>query len=182
MLNENQNLQYAYFGAGCFWCVEAVFKDLNGVQEVLSGYSGGVKERANYSAVCSGKTQHAEICRIKYDPNIISFQTLLKVFFLAHDPTTLNRQGNDIGPQYRSIIFYNNQKEKIETEKYIQQLYKDKIYNNITTELTIFKKFYQAENKHQNYFQSNPNQAYCIIIISPKMEKLRKKLKKYYTK
>ena len=113
MQSQENNIKYIHFGAGCFWCIEAIFEGLNGVEEVVSGYSGGDKNTANYTDVCSGKTKHAEVCQIKYNSEIISFHTLLKVFFLAHNPTTLNRQGNDIGPQYRSIIFYNNESEKL---------------------------------------------------------------------
>ena len=179
-MREKTNIKYAYFGGGCFWCVEATFKELKGVISVISGYSGGEKETANYKDVSSGKTKHAEICQIKYDPKIISFDTLLTVFFLSHDPTTLNRQGNDIGSQYRSIIFYLNDDESEKCIKHIKNLENNKIYENIVTEIKIFKKFYRAENYHKNYFESNPNQTYCSLIIAPKIKKLRKKLNKYY--
>ena len=180
MQTQENNIKYIHFGAGCFWCIEAIFEGLNGVEEVISGYSGGEKKTANYTDVCSGKTKHAEVCRIKYNSDIISFQTLLKVFFLAHNPTTLNRQGNDIGPQYRSIIFYNNESEKLISEQYIEVLLKDDVYSVITTELAVFKKFYKAEKYHQNYLKSNPQQPYCQLIINPKVTKLRKELSQYY--
>jgi len=180
MTQDNKNWSYAYFGGGCFWCIEAVFQDLKGVEEVVSGYSGGDSKTANYKEVSSGKTKHAEICQIKYNPSIINFETLLKIFFVAHDPTTLNRQGNDVGPHYRSIIFYQNEEERKESEKYINQLEIENIYKNIKTEITAFEKFYIAENYHQNYFFTNPNQPYCSFVINPKVQKLRKNLNKYY--
>ncbi len=180
MQTQENNIKYIHFGAGCFWCIEAIFEGLNGVEEVISGYSGGEKNTANYTDVCSGKTKHAEVCHIKYNSDIISFQTLLKVFFLAHNPTTLNRQGNDIGPQYRSIIFYNNESEKLISEQYIESLLKDDVYSVITTELVVFKKFYKAEKYHQNYLKLNPQQPYCQLIINPKVTKLRKELSQYY--
>ena len=180
MKSQENNIKYIHFGAGCFWCIEAIFEGLNGVEEVVSGYSGGEKNTANYTDVCSGKTKHAEVCRIKYNSDTISFQTLLKVFFLAHNPTTLNRQGNDIGPQYRSIIFYNNESEKLISEQYVESLLKNNIYSVITTELAAFKKFYKAEKYHQNYMQLNPQQPYCQLIINPKVTKLRKELNQYY--
>ena len=180
MTQENKDINYAYFGGGCFWCIEAIFENLNGVEGVLSGYAGGDSKTANYKDVSSGKTKHAEICQIKYNPSIISFDILLKVFFLAHDPTTLNRQGNDIGPHYRSIVFYQNKKEKGQTENYINQLELDNTYKDIKTEVVEFKTFYVAENYHQNYFVTNRNQPYCSLIINPKIQKLRKDLNKYY--
>ena len=180
MKSQDNNTKYIHFGAGCFWCVEAIFEGLDGVEEVVSGYSGGEQNTANYKDVISGKTKHAEVCRIKYNPNIISFQTLLKVFFLAHNPTTLNRQGNDVGEQYRSIIFYNNESEKLISEQYIQNLVADNIYDTITTDLVVFKEFYQAEQYHQNYMQLNPEQPYCKLIINPKVKKLRQELNQYY--
>jgi peptide-methionine (S)-S-oxide reductase len=179
-MTHETKMDYAYFGGGCFWCIEAIFESLNGVQEVISGYSGGDEKTANYENVSSGKTRHAEICRIKYNPSIISFDILLEVFFLAHDPTTLNSQGNDIGPQYRSIIFYQNKKEKEKAENYINELELKEVYVNIKTTLTLFEQFYEAENYHQNYFNSNPTQPYCSFVINPKVQKLRKKLNKYY--
>jgi len=179
-MSSQNNTKYIYFGGGCFWCIEACFQDLNGINNVMNGYSGGNQKTANYKDVSSGKTQHAEICKINYNPDKITFETLLEVFFLIHDPTTKNKQGNDIGPQYRSIIFYNNETEKNNIEVYVKKLEKNKIYTNIVTEIVPFKSFYKAESDHQNYFKSNPNAPYCSFIINSKIKKLRKKLKKYY--
>jgi peptide-methionine (S)-S-oxide reductase len=177
---EENNYKTAFFGAGCFWCVEAVFEELNGVIEVVSGYSGGSKETANYNSVCSGDSDHAEICQITYNPNIISFEILLEVFFLAHDPTTINKQGNDIGSQYRSIIFWNTDNERKLANQHINFLEESGVYDNVVTELVPFHKFYKAEINHQNYFTLNTNQPYCTFIIRPKLNKLRNKLKKHY--
>lgn len=179
-MENPEQTNYAYFGGGCFWCIEAAFENLNGVINVTSGYSGGEKSTANYNDVSSGTTKHAEICKIEYNPNIITFNTLLEVFFLAHDPTTLNRQGNDIGPHYRSIIFYCNTTQKQNSENYIKKLEALKIYTNIITEIVPLTDFYPAEDYHQNYFTLNPNQAYCTFVINPKIKKLKNKLKKYY--
>ncbi len=181
MTNES-SIEYAYFGGGCFWCIEASFDGLKGVSKVTSGYSGGSKQNAHYKAVSSGTTKHAEICKIRYNPKEISYETLLKVFFLAHDPTTLNKQGNDIGPQYRSIIFYSNNTEKEKALSYMEKLQDKNIYNHIVTELQPLVKFYSAEQYHQDYFQFNSTQPYCAIIIEPKIQKLKKELKKYYEK
>ena len=180
MLTQNFDTKTAYFGGGCFWCIEAIFEDINGVISVKNGYSGGVKETANYKAVCSGNTKHAEVCQIQYDSKKISYDVLLEIFFLSHDPTTLNRQGNDIGPQYRSIIFVSNQEESNKAKEYIDLLEKNNTYTNIQTEVTPLIKFYIAEDNHQNYFTLNPNQAYCSLVINPKIQKLRKQLKNYY--
>ena len=179
MEKANQK-NHAYFGGGCFWCIEAEFENLNGVTNVTSGYSGGKKSTANYKRVSSGTTGHAEICKIEYNPDIITFNILLEVFFLAHDPTTLNRQGSDIGSHYRSVIFYTNETQKKESKKYIEKLESLKMYNNIITELVPLKDFYSAEDYHQNYFNLNRNQAYCTFVINPKIEKLKQKLKQYY--
>tara|TARA_Y100000994_G_scaffold159072_1_gene130384 strand:- start:22271 stop:22828 length:558 start_codon:yes stop_codon:yes gene_type:complete len=182
MLTQNNNTQYAYLGGGCFWCIEAVFQNLKGVESVVSGYSGGESSTANYKDVSTGKTKHVEVCKIAYNPKIISYDILLAVFFYSHDPTQLNRQGNDIGPQYQSAIFYLNNEEKNQCKKYIEDLEFQKIYENIKTNLIKFENFYKAEEYHQNYFQLNSNQPYCSIIINPKVEKLKKKFKNYYPK
>ena len=179
MTNET-NIEYAYFGGGCFWCIEAAFEELKGVSQVTSGYAGGSKSNANYKSVSSGTTKHTEICEIKYNPKQISYETLLEIFFLAHDPTTLNKQGNDIGPQYKSIVFYSNREEKETAFNYIIQLENRKIYTHIVTELQPLMEFYPAEKYHQDYFKLNPRQPYCALIIEPKIQKLRKELKKYY--
>ena len=180
MSTQIQNTKSAYFGGGCFWCIEAIFQNINGVIDVTNGYSGGSSETANYKDVCSGTTQHAEICRIQYDPKVISYSILLEIFFLAHDPTTLNRQGNDIGSQYRSIIFTSDIDEKNKAQKYIASLEENNTYANITTEIVSLNTFYVAEDNHQNYFSLNPNQSYCALVINPKIQKLRNKLSQYY--
>ena len=171
----------AYFGGGCFWCLEAAFIDVNGVTDVISGYSGGSCSTANYKDVCSGATKHAEVCQINYNPEVVTFDILLEIFFLAHDPTTLNQQGNDIGAQYRSIIFFSNKLEKTKSEDYIKKLEMNNVYLKIYTELAPFNKFYKAEQWHQNYFNLNPKKAYCSLVINPKIQKLRQVLKHYYS-
>jgi peptide-methionine (S)-S-oxide reductase len=170
-------------GAGCFWCVEAVYQELKGVISVESGYSGGAVENPTYKQVCSGATGHAEVCQIKFDPSVISFKDVLEVFFKTHDPTTLNRQGNDKGTQYRSVIFYHSPEQKAIAEKVKKELDEAKAWDKpIVTEISEAKKFWKAEDYHQNYFKNNPEQGYCAYVIQPKMEKFRKvfgeKLKK----
>ena len=179
-MNEEKQIQNIYFGGGCFWCLEAAFTNLKGVVEVVNGYAGGMSDTANYQTVSTGKTNHAEICKITYRPHIISIDILFEVFFLAHDPTQLNRQGNDIGRQYRSIMFYTNMLEKDKIENYIKELEIQEIYKNIKTEIAPFTVFYKAEQYHQNYFKLNPNKPYCSLIINPKIQKLKHRLKKYY--
>jgi len=165
-------MNYAILGAGCFWCIEAIFSQLDGVNSVISGYSGGNVSNPTYEEICSGKTGHAEVCRIEYNDEIISFEQLLKVFWENHDPTTLNRQGNDIGSQYRSVIFYNNDKEKNLAKKYKQKLEKSKIFkDSIVTEIVKLTKFYEAEDYHQNYYENNKMQPYCRFVIKPKLDK-----------
>lgn len=167
------NVEYATLGAGCFWCIEAVFQDLKGVYLVESGYMGGHVKNPTYREVCNGTTGHAEVARISYDPNVISYETLLEVFWATHDPTTLNRQGNDVGPQYRSAIFYYNADQKAAAEKSKMEI-APKIWSNpIVTEITEVSKFYVAEDYHQNYFNDNPNAGYCRVIINPKVKKAR---------
>ena len=176
----DKNLAVATFGNGCFWCTEAIFQRLKGVESVLPGYSGGHVKNPAYREVCMGDTGHAEAIQITYDPEIISYRTLLEVFFYTHDPTTLNRQGNDVGTQYRSVIFYRNEKEKKEAEKIIEQLENDKVYSSrIVTELVPFDHFYEAEEYHQDYYNNNKNQPYCRAVINPKLDKF---LKKYHSK
>lgn len=168
----------ATFGAGCFWCVEAVFQRLVGVQKVVSGYSGGAKENPTYEQICSGTTGHAEVCQITYDPGMITYDELLEVFWTTHDPTTPNRQGNDKGTQYRSVIFYHNEKQKELAEKYKKALDEAGIWKNpLVTEIAPFEKFYPAEGYHQNYFNANPNQGYCQFVVLPKVEKFKKVFK-----
>ena len=165
----------ATFGAGCFWCVEAAFQQLKGVTSVFSGYSGGHVENPTYEQVCTGSTGHAEVCQIEYDPEKISYEELLEVFFEIHDPTTLNRQGNDVGTQYRSVIFYHNEDQKKKAEKLKAELDAKGLWKNpIITELLPLSKFYKAEDYHQNYYRNNPNQPYCRVVIKPKLQKFEK--------
>jgi peptide-methionine (S)-S-oxide reductase len=175
---ETDSLQVATFGAGCFWCVEAVFQELDGVVKVESGYSGGRLKNPTYKQVCTGRTGHAEVCQISFDPQKISFDDLLEVFWQTHDPTTLNRQGADVGTQYRSVIFYHNEQQKETAQKRKKQLNDASIWPNpIVTEISEFKDFYKAEGYHQNYFKDNPFNGYCQIVIRPKVEKFRKVFK-----
>ena len=170
--------QTATFGTGCFWCTEAVFQQLNGVQKVTSGYSGGNVPNPTYNAVCSGSTGHAECLNIEYDPSIISFDELLEVFWKTHDPTTLNRQGADVGTQYRSVVFYHNEDQKTIAEKYKTALDNSGAYpNKIVTTLEPFTIFYPAEKYHQDYYNSNTGQGYCQFVIRPKLEKFEKVFK-----
>lgn len=170
-----KKLEVATLGGGCFWCMEAVFDDLEGVEDVVSGYSGGHKENPTYQEVCTGTTGHAEVVQIKFDPDVISYADILRVFFSVHDPTTLNRQGNDIGTQYRSVIFYHSEEQKRDAEKIISEITEARIYDNpIVTEVTAFKNFYPAEDYHQEYFAKNPYQPYCMAVVAPKVAKFRK--------
>lgn len=166
----------ATFGAGCFWCVEAVFQDLKGVSKVVSGYSGGKIANPTYREVCSGLTGHAEVIQVTYDPAVISFDELLEVFWGTHDPTTLNRQGADAGTQYRSAVFYHDDEQRRLAEAYKQKLNDEKAFPNpIVTEVVPFKVLYPAEDYHQNYFNQNENQnPYCTMVIRPKVDKMRK--------
>lgn len=173
----------ATFGTGCFWCTEAVFQELKGVIKVTSGYSGGRVANPSYEEVCTGTTGHAECLQIIYDPAVITFDELLEVFWESHDPTTLNRQGNDIGTQYRSAIFYHDAEQKEKAEHYKAELTKSGAYDKpIVTEITAFTKFYPAEDYHQNYYNTHGSQPYCYLVIKPKVEKFEKvfakKLKK----
>jgi peptide-methionine (S)-S-oxide reductase len=168
----------ATFGTGCFWCTEAVFQELKGVLKVTSGYSGGTIKNPSYEEVCSGTTGHAECLQIIYDPKQISFDELLEVFWEAHDPTTLNRQGNDVGTQYRSVIFYHDAEQKKKAEEYKVKLDKSGAYNNpIVTEITPFGHFYAAEDYHQDYYRLHGSQPYCSFVIRPKVEKFEKVFK-----
>jgi peptide-methionine (S)-S-oxide reductase len=175
---ENSNLELATFGAGCFWCVEAIFQRVDGVEKVVSGYSGGHVKNPTYKDVCNGTTGHAEVCQLSYDPNKVSYDELLEIFWQTHDPTTLNRQGNDVGTQYRSVVFYHNEKQKELAEKYKIELDKAGIYNDpIVTEISAYDKMYIAENYHQNYFNENGSQPYCSFVIQPKVDKFKKVFK-----
>ena len=173
---ENNNLETATLGGGCFWCTEAVFDNLQGVEDVVSGYSGGHTENPTYQEVCSETTGHAEVVQIKFNPNEISFKEILQVFFGTHDPTTLNRQGNDIGTSYRSAIFYHNDGQKRIAEETIEEIENEGVFDDpIVTEVTEFTNFYPAEDYHQEYFAKNPNQPYCSAVVAPKVSKFRQK-------
>ncbi len=178
--NQESNIQTIYFGGGCFWCVEAVFEDIKGVTDVTSGYAGGDSKNPSYNQVSSGQTKHAEVCKITYDASKIKLQNLLEIFFLTHDPTTLNRQGNDIGYHYRSMVLFNNNGEEEIIKKYIVEANKNLYENNIVTEVKKFENFYKAEQYHQGYYKLNTQQPYCNAVITPKILKARKKLSKYY--
>ena len=166
-------MNIAIFGAGCFWCVEAIFLQLPGVTEVISGYTGGTTPNPTYEQICTGKTGHAEVCKIIYNPEIISYNQLLKYFWESHDPTTLNRQGNDIGTQYRSAIFYTDKTQKEIAQKYKEKLSKSNIYQNpIVTKIEPLDIFYTAEEYHQDYYRLNKEQPYCKFVIKPKLDKV----------
>ncbi|MCY4419295.1 MAG: peptide-methionine (S)-S-oxide reductase MsrA [Cytophagales bacterium] len=170
-----QSLQKATFGAGCFWCVEAVFQELKGVENVISGYAGGKISEATYQHVSRGNTGHAEVVQISYDPDIIGYEKLLEVFWKTHDPTTKNKQGNDIGKQYRSVIFYHTQTQYKEAQRYKNLLNERNTFSApVITEIVPFQAFYEAEQRHQDFYTLNPNQPYCRTIIEPKLEKFRK--------
>jgi peptide-methionine (S)-S-oxide reductase len=165
--------EIATFANGCFWCSEAIFERLKGVKSVLPGYSGGIVENPSYDQVCTGKTGHAESIQIEFDPKVIAFEKILDIFWHTHDPTTLNRQGNDVGTQYRSAIFYHNQKQKEIAEKSKRDLEKDGVYkDSIVTEITPFREFYVAEDYHKNYYDNHQDAPYCNFIIDPKVRKL----------
>lgn len=173
-----KDLEKATLGGGCFWCTEAVYLELKGVVDVKPGYSGGHVKNPGYKEVCNGTTGHAEVVQITFDPEQISFSEILEVFFITHDPTTLNRQGNDVGTQYRSAIFYHNAAQKQTAEKVIQLFKQEKVYDRpIVTEVTAFDTFYEAEDYHQNYYSRNKSQGYCQFVIAPKLEKFRKVFK-----
>jgi peptide-methionine (S)-S-oxide reductase len=172
---ENKTMETATLAAGCFWCVEAVFDDLRGVEDVVSGYSGGHTTNPTYQQVCSETTGHAEVVQIKFNNEELSFADLLRVFFAVHDPTTLNRQGNDVGSSYRSAIFYHSEEQAATAREIIAEVNAQKVYDNpIVTEVTAFTNFYSAENYHQEYFANNPNQPYCAAVVAPKVMKFRK--------
>jgi peptide-methionine (S)-S-oxide reductase len=178
MQNSTYKTDTATFGTGCFWCTEAIFEQLDGVLKVSSGYSGGHVNNPTYREVCDGTTGHAEVVQIVYDPAKVSFDELLEVFWQTHDPTTLNRQGNDVGTQYRSAIFYHNDEQKQKAEKYKAELNASGAFNKpIVTEITPFSKFYIAENYHQDYYSNNGSQPYCYYVIKPKMDKFQKVFK-----
>ncbi len=171
-----ENLETATLAAGCFWCVEAVYDSLIGVEDVVSGYSGGHTDNPTYQQVCSETTGHAEVVQIMFDPSQLTFKELLQIYFTVHDPTTLNRQGNDIGSSYRSAIFYHSDEQKQIAEEVIAEINAEKIYDNpIVTEVTAFDKFWPAEDYHREYFANNPTQPYCAGVVAPKVAKFRQK-------
>jgi peptide-methionine (S)-S-oxide reductase len=173
--NKTKNYEIVTFGSGCFWCTEAIFNLVEGVIEAVPGYSGGTEPNPSYELVCSGETRYAEVVQVTYDPELIPFKDLLEIFWETHDPTTLNRQGADVGPQYRSVIFYHTQQQKEEALYYKEQLEKEGIWKKpIVTEISPFTKFYQAEPYHLNYYENNPSNGYCNYVITPKVEKFKK--------
>lgn len=172
---DKNKLETATFGSGCFWCTEAIFQQLKGVEKVTPGYSGGQRANPTYEQVSSGATGHAEVTQILFDPSVIKFDDLLEVFWQSHDPTTLNRQGADVGTQYRSVIFYHNQKQKEIAEQYKRKLNQAGAYPNpVITEITEFKAFYPAEDYHVNYYNNNKRAPYCTFVIQPKLDKFKK--------
>ena len=180
---SKNDLVSATFGGGCFWCTEAMFQELKGVESVESGYSGGIMPSPTYEQVCSGKTGHVEVIRIKFNPQILSYRSLLEIFFLSHDPTTINRQGNDVGEQYRSVVFYHNESQKKDAQEVISQLTEEKIFSSpIVTKIEPSKEFYPAEKYHQDYYSQNSDKPYCRIVINPKLDKFRKKFKELLKK
>jgi peptide-methionine (S)-S-oxide reductase len=176
MKSSTNHTELATLGGGCFWCTEAIFQMLPGVKSVASGYAGGTKENPTYKEVCTGATGHAEVIQIEYDPNVVSYEKVLETFWEAHDPTTLNRQGADSGTQYRSIILYSSETQKVAAEKSKAEAQKH-FSKPIVTEIVPLTKFYKSEDYHQDYYRSNPNQPYCRVVIRPKVEKFEKKLK-----
>ncbi|MEM8966983.1 MAG: peptide-methionine (S)-S-oxide reductase MsrA [Bacteroidota bacterium] len=167
-------MKQATFGSGCFWCTEAVFQDVEGIESVVSGYSGGHIKNPAYREVCSGRTGHAEVVQITYDPAVISYDELLEIFWKTHDPTTLNRQGADVGTQYRSVVYYHDEEQKQLAEAYKQKLNESGAFTNpIVTEISPLDTFYPAEDYHQNYYKNNPEQGYCSFVIRPKVDKFK---------
>jgi len=178
-MSGRQNQEKATLAAGCFWCVEAIYRELKGVDKVVSGYSGGENSNPNYEEVGRGNSGHAETIQISFDPNEISYENILEIFWRVHDPTTLNRQGNDVGPQYRSVIFHHDENQRLMAEKSKEKFEKEKLHENpIVTEIVKFDNFYEAEDYHQNYYATNRNKPYCRLIIDPKLAKFRKNFKK----
>ena len=175
---DSTNLEEATFGAGCFWCVEAVFEEVKGIKSAVAGYAGGEIENPTYKQVSSGTTDHAEVARITFDPSVISYEQLLEVFWHTHNPTTKNRQGADVGPQYRSVIFYHNDHQKEVAEKSLKKTDASNLWEDpIVTEIQPITNYSKAENYHQNYYENNPNAGYCQVVIAPKLKKFRKEFK-----
>lgn len=173
---ENNNLETATLGGGCFWCTEAVFDNVTGVEDVVSGYAGGHLANPTYQQVCAETTGHAEVVQIKFDPNAISYKEILEIFFGTHDPTTLNRQGNDVGSSYRSAVFYHSPEQKETAQQVIRELTEEDVFGKpIVTEVTEYTNFFPAEDYHQEYFANNPTQPYCAAVVAPKVGKFRQK-------
>jgi peptide-methionine (S)-S-oxide reductase len=174
-------MEIALLGGGCFWCLEAVYQRVKGVEKVVSGYAGGRDPNPSYDAVCSGTSGHAEVIEIHFDPSVVSFRDLLEVFFVIHDPTTLNYQGNDVGSQYRSVIYAQNQQQLDTAKAIVKEIDSERIYQNpIVTEVKLAPVFYAAEKYHQNYFNQNPGQGYCMAVVAPKVSKFRNKFKQLW--
>lgn len=174
--NTSKGLEMATLGGGCFWCLEPIFADLVGVEKVVSGYSGGIKSNPTYQEVCSGSTGHAEVVQITFDPQVITYADLLHIFFTIHDPTTLNRQGADVGTQYRSVVFYHDGAQKETAERVMREIDAEQIWDDpLVTQIAPFEAFYIAEDYHQEYFLRNPEQGYCRVVIAPKVAKFRQK-------
>jgi peptide-methionine (S)-S-oxide reductase len=172
---SNTETEVATLGGGCFWCLEAVFEQLRGVEKVVSGYAGGHVANPSYEQVCGKGTGHAEVVQVTFDPAVVSYRELLEVFFATHDPTTKDRQGNDVGPQYRSVIFYHSDAQRQTAERLIAELVAEKVFPGpIVTEVVPFTAFYPAEGYHQGYFRANPAQPYCAVVVAPKVAKFRK--------
>jgi peptide-methionine (S)-S-oxide reductase len=180
-MNSPRNVEKAVLGGGCFWCLDAAYSRTKGVKKVTTGYAGGYGANPSYREVCGGETGHAEVVEIEFDPSVITYEDILGIFFTIHDPTTLNRQGHDVGTQYRSVIFYLNEEQKKSAEKIMQEIGDEKLYDDpIVTQLLPLEKFYEAEDYHQQYFDKNPDQAYCQLVIMPKLVKFKEKFKKFY--
>jgi len=178
--SENNKKEIAIFAGGCFWCTEAIFQEIDGVEKIVSGYIGGHTLNPDYKSICTGQTGHAEAVQITFNPQKISFRELLEVFFATHDPTTLNRQGNDVGTQYRSEVFYTSSSQKEIAENYINLLNKENTFGNpIVTKISPASQFYVAEDYHQNYYRQNQTQGYCSFVISPKIEKVKNNFKSH---
>ncbi|HRX32032.1 MAG TPA: peptide-methionine (S)-S-oxide reductase MsrA [Tenuifilaceae bacterium] len=183
LMTMDTKYEIAILGAGCFWCVEAIYSQVKGVVKVESGYSGGYVTNPTYKEVCTGNTGHAEVVQVTFDPDIISFAEILEIYFKTHNPTMLNRQGADVGTQYRSVIFYGSEKQKVVAEEIIERLSKAKIWNDpIVTAVEPYKNFYKAEDYHQDYYVNNKNQPYCRMVITPKLEKFKTIFKEYLKK
>jgi len=179
-MKQEKPLETATLAGGCFWCMDAVFTQINGVEKVVSGYTGGTPANPTYEEVCSGNTGHAEAVQVHFDPKVITYKEILLIFFASHNPTTLNRQGNDIGTQYRSAIFYSDAKQKKEAQEEIKSLTDQHIFDEkITTSVEPLKEFFDAEDYHQHYYAKNPHAGYCSVVINPKLAKIRKEFSKY---